>query len=247
MNSILFSSEWEKYYATIDEQLSQIKVDLKAKDFQDDYQHSFFIRLYIDFEGNYPTQDEEVKITTILDYLEAGFISKQKDVKFVGSISNHSMLDFIFVANEVFNLNDILNAAIKDIRFESSWLEDDKWNLYNNLIYPSEEDLIYIYNRNLLGQYYNENEKRKHDIYQYLVFKKKHDAQAFLSEVYEEYEVLDAILTKDEMYIVQLVKEEDMTFIDLNESSLQLYNLAKKHEGHYVSCHFKNLHKEVVN
>lgn len=244
MKSILFTSNWEKYFVTVDEALSQIKLDLGASDFREAYDHSFFIRLDYDFEGDFPNETEEKEMTQILEYIEAALLASKEDAKFVGSVSSKKQIDFIFVAKKVFNLKDILKRVLKDYSYQSSWLKDDRWNIYDKLLYPSEIDLIYIYNRKLLQSYHASHDAMDSDLYQYQVFHEQKDAQAFLGEVYEDFEVLDTILTQDKMYIVQLKRKESMTFIDLNQVALELHALAKKHHGHYVSCHYLDVHKE---
>ena len=244
MKTLLFTNNWEKYFATVDDNLSQIKVDLGALEFKEDYNHSFFIRLDYDFDTQFPNESEEKEISQLLEFFEAALIASKKNAKFVGSVSTDRTIDFIFVAKELFELKPILQKIFQAHPFQSSWLKDDQWKIYENLLYPSEEDMIYIYNRKLLQNYYASHEDSEHDVYQYQVFSDKHDAQAFLSEVYQDFTVLDSIYTKDKMYIVQLVRKETMSFIDLNQVSLDLHALAKKHKGHYVSCHYENVHKE---
>lgn len=245
MRTLLLTSNWEKYFVTVDENLSQIKVDLGAVEFKEDYAHSFFIRLDYDFESDFPNENEEKEMTTILEYFEAALIASKKDAKFVGSVSSRKVIDFVFVANELFELEEILKRILKDILYQSSWLKDDDWQIYDNLLYPTEEDMIFIYNRKLLKEYHSSHEELEHDLYQYQIFHDRTDAQSFLSEVFRDFEVLETILTKDKMYIVQLKRKQTMSFIELNQVSLELRALAKKHNGHYVSCHYEDVHKET--
>lgn len=244
MKSLLFTSNWEKYFVTVDENLSQIKLDMGAKDFKETYDHSFFIRLDFPLESTFPNMEEEKKITKLLDYFEAALVTSQKDAKYVGAVSSKATTDLIFVAKELFELNSILPKIIKDYPYQSSWLKDDQWKIYESLLYPSEEDILFIYNRKLLQKYHDSHEESVHDLFQYQVFSNQDHAQSFLSEVYQDFKVLDTILTKDGMYIVQLVRKQEMTFIELNQVSLELHALAKKHQGYYVSCHYEDVHKE---
>lgn len=247
MKSILFTSNWEKYFVTVDEALSQIKLDLGAREFREGYMHSFFIRLDYDFEGDFPSEVEEKEMTQILEYFEAALLASKMDAKFVGSVSSKKQIDFIFVAKELFELKNILALVLKDYQYQNSWLKDDDWSIYDKLLYPSEIDLIYIYNRKLLQSYHATHDEMDHEVYQYQVFHDQKDAQAFLGEVYQDFEVLDTILTQDKMYIVQLKRKQTMTFIELNQVSLELHALAKQHQGHYVSCHYLDVHKEQVH
>lgn len=244
MRTLLFTSNWEKYFATVDENLSQIKVDLGALEFKEGFNHSFFIRLDYQFESQFPNGEEEKEISQILEYFEAALVASKLNAKFVGSVSSERVIDFVFVAKDIFELKPILDKILKEYSFQSSWLKDDQWTIYERLLSPSEEDLIYIYNRKLLQDYFSSHQDEEHDVYQYQIFHDKHDAQAFLSKVHQKFTILETILTKDQMYIVQLMRKQTMSFIELNQVSLELHTLAKRHNGHYVSCHYDDVNKE---
>lgn len=244
MRTLLFTSNWEKYFVTVDEVLSQIKLDLGAREFKEAYDHSFFIRLDYNLESTFPNMDEEKNITKLLEYFEAALVASKQDAKYVGAVSSNTTTDLIFVAPELFELEDILPKILKDYPYSSSWLKDDQWNVYESLLYPSEEDIIFIYNRKLLQTYHDTHDETEHDVYQYQVFNTQKDAQSFLGDVYKDFEVLDTILTKDDMYIVQVLRKQEMSFIELNQVSLELHALAKEHHGYYVSCHYEDVHKE---
>ena len=247
MKTLLFTNEWEKYFVTVDDKLSQIKVDLGAREFKDGFNHSFFVRIYHEFQGDFPNLEEEKKITQFLEFFEAALIASETNAKYIGSVSSKEVIDFVFVAKELFELEPILDKILSEYKYQSSWLKDDMWNIYESLLFPSEEDLIFIYNRKLLQEYHGNHDAMRHEVYQYQVFHDQKDAQNFITDVYQDFKVLDTILTQDKMYIVQLVREEEMSFIDLNQVSLKLMNLAKKHQGHYVSCHYEDVHKEAHN
>lgn len=245
MKTILFTNDWETYYASIDEKLNLIKLDLQANEFKEEYIHSLFIRLDFNLDAEWPNESENQIIVRYLEHLEAALISYQYDLKYIGSIQNNEQIDLIFVAKEMYDFSEFFTKIFTKHPFQFSWLKDDHFKIYNELLYPTDLDLIYIYNRNLLKDYYSQFSEEKHLIYQYLVFHTREDAQNFITEVYKDFKVLDTILTKDKMYIVQLVKEEDMTFIDLNASSLELYQKAKTHNGNYIYCHYKSINNGV--
>lgn len=247
MKTLLFTNEWEKYFVTVDEILSQIKVDLGAREFKEGFNHSFFVRVHHHFEGDFPNVDEERKITDFLEYFEAALIASGNNAKFIGSVSSKQVIDFVFVATNIFELKPILDKIIKKLDYQSSWLKDDQWNIYESLLYPSEEDMIFIYNRKLLQNYHSTHNETEHDLYQYQIFHEQKDAQSFLNDIYQDFTVLDTILTQDKMYIVQIMRKQEMSFIELNQVSLELHALAKKHKGHYVSCHYEDVHKEAHN
>ncbi|CAM3584163.1 DUF695 domain-containing protein [Erysipelothrix urinaevulpis] len=238
MKTILLSPEWETYYSNIEERLNVVKVDMMAKESKDSYPHSLFIRIDYPLQEQWPNENETAQIVKYLEHLEAALIHEKIDLKYVGSTQNNEQIDLVFVADEKHDLSSILSVIIHD-PFQHSWLHNDHFSLYETLLYPSDLDLIYIYNRSLLKEYYQSHDEESHDIYFYSVFHTKKTAQDFITAVHQDFEILETILTKDLQYIVQIKRVETMSFISLNEVAVHLHHLASQFSGHYISLHYQ--------
>jgi len=100
------------------------------------------------------SQNEEAEITYLEDKLEASLI-KYRIGKYVGRIFSDGYVTFLYYLQFTYNWQDFLNFALDEFasyEMSSGFQEDEAWNYYKKLLYPTSREWQIIQNHKVCEQ-----------------------------------------------------------------------------------------------
>ncbi len=136
---------WEIYMKNIDGYPSSVLfnagISMDIEKFKYIYTQVAFIKVKLKEanEKGLLSGDEKAKINYLEDKLEASLI-KFRIGKYVGRVISNGYVTFIYYLQFTYNWQDFLNFALKDFtdyEITTGFRDDDEWNFYKNLLYPT--------------------------------------------------------------------------------------------------------------
>jgi len=145
---------WELYMKSIDGHRALVSFNAGiSMDIEElSYTHPIvaFVKLELKEpkENGLVSKEESSKISFIEDRLEAAIL-KFRIGKYVGRVFSNGSVTFIFYLQFTYNWEDFLEYALSDIdkyQFSSGFQDDNEWNFYKNLLFPTNKEWQIIQN-----------------------------------------------------------------------------------------------------
>ncbi len=184
------------------------------------------------------SQNEEPEIAYLEDKLEASLI-KYRIGKYVGRIFSDGYVTFLYYLQFTYNWQDFLNFALDEFtsyEISSGFQEDEEWNYYQKLLYPTPRAWQIIQNHKVCDQL-----KAKEDT---LEVPRAIEHKLFLGDNTDK-EALIEVLTQEGFGIMDEIENEEGVkgfsfyridkpfYTDMDELTLHLIDLLESHGASY--------------
>lgn len=232
-NRITLSDSWEYYPVTLNEDLASIRVDLLAKETLPTAVHTHYIRIGFDTSDNgMPTPDEVNRLNELEDLIEAKLLLAD-DIYHVGTILSQGIMDLFYVSEALIDWKSTVKIILPDLNHVADTFENDAYSLYDTSLYPSVYDFNTIQNRNLCMQLEQNamSPEIERPIDFYFTFPLKEQAESFVQTLNPKFEIVNASLSDDQKFILQINLVLPPTFPNMNVLTTQLLKGALEFDG----------------
>lgn len=186
------------------------------------------------------SSEEFDRLCEIGDAIEAAVADSTSAVRYVGRCTSAGRRDFYAYAESGLVAESLLSGVMSgfpEYRFETGFREDAQWRLYQGFLYPTGHSLQLIYNRRVLealekaGDQLNVPRPIRH----FARFGDVTGSKAFCEAVGEEgFEILAQDPDNDSPpLVVAFERIDSVNFIEINNLTVHLLDLANSHEGDY--------------
>lgn len=234
-NRITLSDSWEYYPVTLNEDLASIRVDLLAKESLPSAVHTHYIRLGYDTSDNgMPTPDEVTRLNDLEDLIEARLLLIN-DVYHVGTILSQGIMDLFYVSENMLDWASLVKSILPQENHAAASFGNDEFSLYDTSLYPSIYDFNTIQNRNLCMQLEQNaiSLELERPIDFYFTFNSKENAERFIQTLNPKFAVVNADVSDENTYIIQINLTLQPTFSNMNVLTAQLMKASLSFDGSF--------------
>jgi len=186
------------------------------------------------------SREEFDTLNAIEDKLTAA-VEQECGATMSGRITTDGRREFYFYASEPQNFKEEVRrslASFEGYEFDSDEQEDPDWNQYLNVLYPSEEDIERIKNREVLEVLKRSGDalESPRDILHWAYFKTENDRSDFRNSAQALGYRIDSegeFREKDYPYGICVGKEQDIQSDAIDEAVVDLFRAAKRANGEY--------------
>jgi uncharacterized protein (TIGR01619 family) len=235
---------WNSYYCNVDDKLASIFLNLDLRETAPDAAKPWLLWVSIYFKqprsDGLSSREEFDTLNAIEDKLTAA-VEQECGATMSGRITTDGRREFYFYASDPQTFEEVVTksmALFDGYEFDSDKQEDPDWNQYLNVLYPSEEDIERIKNREVLEVLKGNGDalESPRDILHWAYFKTETDrsdfsnsAQALGYRIDSESEFDE----KDNPYGICVGKEQDIRSDALDQAVIDLLRAAKRANGEY--------------
>lgn len=239
------TQDWDFYFTNIDDKPASVGLNLALHDTAPlpDKTQCFWIILKFQQSDSlgFPMEKENETLNKLEDELEI-FLQKKSNAIYAGRTTGKGERYFYFYSKSLDSVDVFIETFFKNYRqykYKLGQRFDEKWTLYFDFLYPSPLDLQLIYNHRIVEALAEngDNSELPHHIDHRLNFKKKKDITAFIKALQGKNFTIEKNETdkthKSHPYTLQISKESKTDLETLDNSVLQLFELAEKFNGIY--------------
>jgi len=238
-----YESSWDSFFANIDDKIGSIRSDLGLINIAPFTAYNKVICLEIKL--NIPREDglsssEESDILFKIEEAITRILENKLEAVFAGAETTDSKRRFYFYCHDI-TLYDkfISDEMIKfpSYEFEFSDWEDIKWDTYLKFLYPSDEDLQRMGNRNVIENLEERGDdlKTPREVIHWIYFKLKENRTKFITKISSDGFTIEELEkhSEDSNFGLLISRIEDVDLDNIDEVVLKLFRLAKECNGGY--------------
>ncbi|MDD5406368.1 MAG: DUF695 domain-containing protein [Sulfurovaceae bacterium] len=233
---------WEIYMKTIDGAIASVQSNVgiatELEDAKAIYPTVGFVKAMLKTpkENGLLSDEEQPEISYLEDKLESSLI-KFRIGKYVGRIISQGSVTFIFYLQFTYNWEDFLSFALEEFQgydIVQGFQEDNEWNYYHHLLYPSVYEWQIIHNHKVCDSLQANGDDLKisrmieHNFY--LPDKAKSDI--LKDELRKDGFILQEE-SKDLENKIMFYRKDIPFYYDIDELTLGLIKLGEKHGAIY--------------
>ena len=184
------------------------------------------------------SEKEEPEIAYLEDKLEASLI-KYRIGKYVGRIFSDGYVTFLYYLQFTYNWQDFLNFALDEFtsyEITSGFQEDEEWNYYQKLLYPTPREWQIIQNHKVCDQLkIKEDTLEVPRAIEHKVFLgSKTDKETLVEALTQEgFGVMDEIENEEGVKGFSFYRIDKPFYTDMDELTLYLIDLLESHGASY--------------
>jgi len=211
------------------------EVDMDAGEFKEE--NPWLFSVFVKFDSYDETQDGFEEFLEAKESLIIALESEGK-VHYVGSRVVDGWNEFYFYASDSKELNSMSTAILKESGYvyESNVVKDNKWNLYETQLFPTELEQHNIQTAKIvfLLEEEGDNLSIPRDVEHYVSFETPTQKNRFINTL-----AIDGFTLKDELdsedfeHGVALVKKHTVTYEEVSKVVAELFEEVKKEGGYY--------------
>ena len=165
-------------------------------------------------------------------------LEHEGSVKFVGSRVVDSWSELYFYSSDSKELNSMVTAILKEsgYAYESNVVRDNKWNLYETQLFPTELEQHNIQSEKIIFLLKEEGDDVSiaRDVEHYASFTTPTQKNRFLNTLeLEGFSFKDDISSEEFEHGLALVKKHAVDIVTINAAVSELFELIKKEKGFY--------------
>lgn len=236
--------DWDLYFTRVDDNLASIRLNLALNSIApiEKYSHRiwFSVQLLNPDENGFTTREEFPTISQIEDDIADALA--EKGVLQVGAVKTNGVLDLYFYSKDDKDYRDLINSVMRkypDYKYATDIKKDAEWNDYLTFLYPAEYEFQTIQNQKVITQLekHGDNPELKREVDHWIYFKSEGGLDRYIQQVEVlGYKVLSKNkLTDDKEYPFQvnISRQDNTIWNNVNEYTWELYTLAKENDGQY--------------
>ncbi len=236
---------WDTYIASYDDGpgITTLRMDLIENAPLASYGHVLMtgVKYSTTREDGFPEEEGLPKLYEISDAL-THHLDTQSDAVQVATFTHDGSRIEYFYLNNIEGVEDLL-VEFYEARYPSedyfiSIKEDDEWEYYLDFLYPNEEIINYMSDRNVVMALENEGDilvaPRRIDHWFY--FNKDQEREAFIQEVFDLGFFIDKKAEIDHVdypFQLQIYRDDTAILEDLHDTTTELREMVEKHNGLY--------------
>jgi uncharacterized protein (TIGR01619 family) len=239
------TQDWDFYFTNIDDKPASVGLNLALHDTAPFADKTYCLWIILKFQENdslgFPLEKENETLNKLEDELET-FLHTKSQTIYAGRTTGKGERYFYFYSKSIDSVDVLIEEFFKNYsqyKYKLGQRYDENWTLYFEFLYPSPLDLQLIYNHRIVEALAEngDNPELPHHIDHWLNFEKKKDLNDFIKaleggEIVVEKTTIDK--TQKTHPITLQVSEENKTDLEtIDNSVLQLFELAEKHNGIY--------------
>jgi len=211
------------------------EVDMDAGEHKED--NPWLFSVFLKFDSSDDTQDG---FEEFLETKESLIIALESEgrVHYVGSRVVDGWNEFYFYASDAKELNSMSTAILKESGYvyESNVVKDNKWNLYETQLFPTELEQHNIQTAKIIFLLEEEGDTLSvaRGVEHYVSFETPTQKNRFINTL-----AIDGFSLKDELdseefeHGVALVKEHAVTYEEVTKVVAELFAFVKQEGGYY--------------
>lgn len=238
------AANWKSYFCNVDDKLASVALDLSLQPDAPVAGKQWLLWIWVYMRSPRPDglsdNSEFENLCAIEDEL-AKQLSERHEALEAGRITTEGRREFYFYGEHPKDFSKSVRAAMsrfKEYRFDLGSEEDPTWNQYLNVLYPSDEDMQRILNRDVL-----ENLRKRgdtlaavRDVHHWIYFDSQADRHCYASEALElGYQIEREIEGKEDERPFGLIitRDQSLTRDFIDEAVIELFRLAKRLDAEY--------------
>src|SRR5579862_4772711 len=150
------ADNWKSYFCTVNWKLASVRTNLGLRDSLQSATKPWLLWVWVYFQSpradGLSASEEAPKLFEIEDAL-ASAIARSCDAVICGVITTEGRREFYFYAENSDPFESVVSEVVRlfaGYKYDLGSQEDPFWSQYLNVLYPSEEQLERIANRDLL-------------------------------------------------------------------------------------------------
>ncbi|MCG3165746.1 MAG: Regulator of ribonuclease activity B [Bacteroidia bacterium] len=239
------TQDWDFYFTNIDDKPASIGLNLALHDTAPlaDKKQCFWIILKFQQSDSlsFPVEKENETLNKLEDELEI-FLQKKSQTIYAGRTTGNAERYFYFYSKSLDSVDVFIEEFFKSFpqyKYKLGQRWDEKWEVYFGFLYPSPLDLQLIYNKRIVEALAEngDNSGLPHHIDHWVNFEKKKDVADFINALKGKNFIVEKNETdkthKSHPYTLQISEENRTDLETIDNSVLQLFELAEKFNGIY--------------
>lgn len=235
--------DWDFYMSLVDGEIGSIYVDLAVKEIGPISNQESVVTASVKMNQPRPdgmsSQEESEQLFKIEDALLAGL--SNVEFTYVGRLTSQNNRDFYFYTNSVDGVKESVETSMKEFpnyEFQLYDKHDPDWEGYFDFLYPLPNQFQSIQNRRVLDHLSSEGDPltKPRDVFHWVYFKSSTDRQEYIEVTAAK--GFNVVSANDDVggefpFQLQLSRFDKVDYESLNEYTLELWELAPKHNGVY--------------
>ena len=235
---------WNSYFCNVNDKLASIFLNLDLRETAPDASRPWLLWIWVYFQHPRPdglSSREEFDTLSALEDKLTGVVEQHCRATMSGRITTDGRREFYFYGSNPDAFEQVVTksmALFEGYEFDFDKQEDPGWNQYLNVLYPSEEDIERIKNREVLEALERSGDKLEspRDILHWAYFKTKKERSDFWNLAKALGYRLDSkseFREMDNPYGICVGKKQDIASDALDEAVIDLFRAAKQANGEY--------------
>jgi uncharacterized protein (TIGR01619 family) len=236
---------WEIYVTYVDDNPAVILVNIGVAQIAPLEDKPSLVWLWVhvqnpDEEG-FPSEDEDMKLNEIEDAVTESV--DLGNTQYVGRITSDGRREFYFYTNDPEQFRQAATAAMSsapEYEFEIDEADDEGWQHYLDVLYPSPEDFQQIHNQHVISRLYDAGDSltEPRPVDHFANFQSETDRESFIVAAAElGYEAVSRPERSEEEtefpFAVGLLRVDIVDAETIDRITLELFELARQYDGEY--------------
>jgi uncharacterized protein (TIGR01619 family) len=235
---------WNSYFCNVNDKVSSIFLNLDLRKSAPDATKPWLLWVWVYFRHPRPdglSSREEFDTLSALEDTLTTAIEQHCQATMCGQITTDGRREVYFYASQPQYFEEEVKRSLAQFElyeFDCNKQQDPAWNQYLNVLYPSEEDIERIKNREVLSvlERHGDTLGSPRDILHWAYFKTVDDRSDFRNSAQALGYRTDSesqLKEKDCPYGICIGKQQDMESDALDRAVIELFRAAKRANGEY--------------
>ena len=236
--------DWNFYLCTVNDILASVFLDLELRKAVPDKTRPTLLWVWVKMKtprGDGLSDSSEFESLKAIEEKLTEKMAEHLGAVFCGRITTAGRREFYYYAPRSEPLAQTVNLAASGFHgYKFAWGQqaDAEWSQYLNVLYPNEEQLQCISNRNVLAALEKEGDplKAPRDIWHWIYFQTAAEREKFLAAATKlnyRVEPNPEGGPDDFPFGLEIVRFQSIDPFDVDEAVIELFRLAKAHRGDY--------------
>lgn len=238
------TEHWASYFCNVNGKLASIFLDIDLSNVAPDQARPWLLWVWVYFKQSRIdglSSSEEFPTLSAMEDLLKKHVCGNCSASLVGRITTDGRREFYFYAPKPNNFEASVRDAIKKFtsyEFEHGTQHDPAWNQYLSVLFPSEDDLQKILNREVLDVLAEQGDQPEipREVLHWAYFKTEEDRSDFKAAVQEKGYGISSESThpgEENPFGVCLGKIQGCTGTAIDRAVLELTKFAERFKGEY--------------
>ena len=212
-----------------------VEIDLDAGQYKEE--NPWLFSVFVKYEGLIETIDGYEEFLETKESLIIA-VEYEGKAKYVGSMVRDGWSEFYFYSSTSKELNSMIPAILKSCGYvyESNIVRDNKWNLYETQLFPTELQQHNIQSEKIIFLLEEEGDDLTltRSVEHYVSFETPTQKNRFINTLHVEgFSFKDDISSEEFDHGIALIKEHSVTYDEVTKVIAELFEAVKAEKGFY--------------
>jgi hypothetical protein len=242
------SDNWDFYFASVNDVVASILVDLGIRDSVPDPERPWLLWTCVYFpqpsDDGYPTTDEDENSSLAqIEVVLTRAVKESNEAELLGRITGEVRREYYFYGPRPTGFEEVVANVLKDFpayRYKAGTRKDPEWSHYLDVLYPTPEERELIANRHVVDQLegHGDSLKAPRPVSHWVYFKSSEDRSKYVAAALNSgFNVIkqaeDVNGETKYSYGVEIQRVDHVDWDSINDVTLHLFRLAKYVGGKY--------------